>query len=132
MSGGTAGPRTTCPGGHLVRGDSWSSDTGVPQNYSIRAYLLHVLYYLTLQIPVSMVLTNGIWRPKYLPPWCRCPFAAALAGEGAVGHSYTHSLVAEASTAVGRGIREQCEVEPNLLRLPLVAAVSWCVRRSRD
>ena len=28
MSGGTFCPRTTCPGGHLVRGDSWSSDTG--------------------------------------------------------------------------------------------------------
>ena len=80
------------------------SDTGIPQiveyGNSVIAYLLHVLYYLTLQIPVSMVLTNGIWRPKYLPPGC--PFTAALAGEGAVGHSYTHSLVAEASTAVCR------------------------------
>ena len=28
MSGGTAGPRTTCPGGQLVRGDMWSSYSG--------------------------------------------------------------------------------------------------------
>ena len=29
MSGGTSGPRITCPGGHLVRGDILSSDNGV-------------------------------------------------------------------------------------------------------
>ena len=35
MSGGTSGPRTTCPGGHLVlgsrvRGDIWSGGTTCP------------------------------------------------------------------------------------------------------
>ena len=29
MSGGTSGPRITCPGGHLVRGDILSSDTAL-------------------------------------------------------------------------------------------------------
>ena len=31
MSGGTADPRTRCPGGQLIRGDSWSSDTVTPR-----------------------------------------------------------------------------------------------------
>jgi len=48
----------------------------------------------------QVLLTSSDWCPNY---WLHeDPFAAALAGEGAVRHSYTHSLVAEASTAVGR------------------------------
>ena len=40
MSGGTSGPRITCPGGHLVRGDILSSDTGTrydpkDKNYTV-------------------------------------------------------------------------------------------------
>ena len=47
------------------------------------------------------LLTSSGWCPNY---WLHeDPFAAALCfREGAVRHSYTHSLVAEASTAVGR------------------------------
>ena len=50
MSGGTASPRTTCPGGQLVRGDTWSS-------YNVTSS--HVVRVIWSEHPVGSVPVGG-------------------------------------------------------------------------
>ena len=66
MSRGTAGPRTTCPGGQLVRGDSWSGGTRGPPtpclfSECVKSFLLCILFGWFLSVP-SLHALVFIWK----------------------------------------------------------------------